>query len=235
LWPPNSQAAEPADLTMPLIRLENVTKIYRTKGHSKVVLDHATVNIDATYAYGIFGPNGAGKSTTLRLIAGTELPNSGKIRKDLRVSWPLGFAGGFHPQMTGRENITFVARIYGADVRGVIEFVEYFSDLGHYLDLPVKTYSSGMQARLGFGLSMAIEFDCYLVDEITAVGDSRFQLRCAEAIADRKARSSLIMVSHDVGTIKKYCERGLVLHRGQFLHFSNVDDAVNFYRKMVGV
>jgi capsular polysaccharide transport system ATP-binding protein len=199
------------------------------------VLDHATVNIDATYAYGIFGPNGAGKSTTLRLIAGTELPNSGKIRKDLRVSWPLGFAGGFHPLMTGRENITFVARIYGADVRGVIEFVEYFSDLGHYLDLPVKTYSSGMQARLGFGLSMAIEFDCYLVDEIIAVGDSRFQLRCAEAIADRKARSSLIMVSHDVGIIKKYCERGLVLHRGQFLHFSNVDDAVNFYRKMVGV
>jgi capsular polysaccharide transport system ATP-binding protein len=220
---------------MPLIRLENVTKIYRTQGHSKVVLDHATVNIDATYAYGIFGPNGAGKSTTLRLIAGTELPNTGKIRKDLRVSWPLGFAGGFHPQMTGRENITFVARIYGADVRGVIEFVEYFSDLGQYLDLPVKTYSSGMQARLGFGLSMAIEFDCYLVDEITAVGDSRFQLRCAEAIADRKARSSLIMVSHDVGTIKKYCERGLVLHRGQFLHFSNVDDAVNFYRKMIGV
>jgi capsular polysaccharide transport system ATP-binding protein len=220
---------------MPLISLENVTKIYRTEGHSKVVLDHATVNIDAAYAYGIFGPNGAGKSTTLRLIAGTELPNSGKIRKDLRVSWPLGFAGGFHPQMTGRENITFVARIYGTDVRGVIEFVEYFSDLGRYLDLPVKTYSSGMQARLGFGLSMAIEFDCYLVDEITAVGDSRFQLRCAEAIADRKARSSLIMVSHDVGTIKKYCERGLVLHRGQFLHFSNVDDAVNFYRKMVGV
>jgi capsular polysaccharide transport system ATP-binding protein len=101
--------------------------------------------------------------------------------------------------------------------------------------LPVQTYSSGMQARLGFGLSMAIEFDCYLVDEIIAVGDSRFQLRCAEAIADRKARSSLIMVSHDVGVIKKYCERGLVLHRGQFLHFSNVDDAVNFYRKMVGV
>jgi capsular polysaccharide transport system ATP-binding protein len=220
---------------MPLIRLENVTKVYRTEGHRKVVLDRATVNIDATYAYGIFGPNGAGKSTTLRLIAGTELPNSGKIRKDLRVSWPLGFAGGFHPLMTGRENITFVARIYGADVRGVIEFVEYFSELCHYLDLPVKTYSSGMQARLGFGLSMAIEFDCYLVDEIIAVGDSRFQLRCAEAIADRKARSSLIMVSHDVGTIKKYCERGLVLHRGQFLHFSNVDDAVNFYRKMIGV
>ncbi len=218
-----------------MIQLQDVTKIYVSDGHKKVVLDHATVQIDTNWAYGIFGPNGAGKSTTLRLIAGTELPNSGKIRKDIRTSWPLGFAGGFHPLMTGRENISFVARVYGADVPGVIDFVEYFADLGHHLDLPVKTYSSGMQARLGFGLSMAIEFDCYLVDEITAVGDSRFQLRCAAALAERRSRSTLIMVSHDVGTIKKYCERGLVLHRGQFLHFSNVDDAVTFYRKMIGV
>src|ERR1700722_20531764 len=153
-----------------MIRLENVTKAYVTDGHRKVVLDNASVQIDTSLAYGIFGPNGAGKSTTLRLIAGTELPNSGRIRKDVRTSWPLGFAGGFHPQMTGRENITFVARIYGADVRHVIEFVEYFADLGHHLDLPVRTYSPGMQARLSFGLSMAIEFDCYLVDEIIAVG-----------------------------------------------------------------
>jgi capsular polysaccharide transport system ATP-binding protein len=218
-----------------MIRLENVCKVYVTDRHRKVVLDHATANIDSAFAYGIFGPNGAGKSTTLRLIAGTELPNSGRIHKDIRTSWPLGFAGGFHPLMTGRENVTFVARIYGANVHRVIEFVEYFTDLSHYLDLPVRTYSSGMQARLGFGLSMAIEFDCYLVDEITAVGDSRFQLRCTEALAERKTRSTLIMVSHDVGTIKRYCERGLVLHRGQFLHFSNVDDAVTFYRKMIGV
>jgi capsular polysaccharide transport system ATP-binding protein len=218
-----------------MIRLEDVTKIYVTEGHRKVVLDHATVNLDTAHSYGIFGPNGAGKSTTLRLIAGTDLPNSGRIRKDVRTSWPLGFSGGFHPQMSGRENITFASRIYGANVRAVIDFVEYFADLGRYLDLPVRTYSSGMQARLGFGLSMAIEFDCYLVDEITAVGDARFQLRCTEALAERKARSSLVMVSHSVGTIKKYCERGLVLHRGQFLHFSNVDDAVTFYRKMVGV
>jgi capsular polysaccharide transport system ATP-binding protein len=218
-----------------MIHLHDVTKIYVTDGHKKVVLDHASVTIDTSWAYGIFGPNGAGKSTTLRLIAGTELPNSGKIRKDIRTSWPLGFAGGFHPLMTGRENISFVARVYGADVRSVIEFVEHFADLGHHLDLPVRTYSSGMQARLGFGLSMAIEFDCYLVDEITAVGDTRFQLRCAAALAERRSRSTLIMVSHDVGTIKKYCERGLVLQRGQFLHFSNVDDAVTFYRKMIGV
>jgi capsular polysaccharide transport system ATP-binding protein len=218
-----------------MIQLEDVTKIYVTEGHKKVVLDHASTTIDTAWSYGILGPNGAGKSTTLRLIAGTELPNSGKIRKRIRTSWPLGFAGGFHPMMTGRENICFTARVYGAKVRAVIEFVEYFADLGHNLDLPVMTYSSGMQSRLSFGLSMAIEFDCYLVDEIIAVGDSRFQLRCAAALADRRSRSTIIMVSHDVGTIKKYCERGLVLHRGQFLHFSDVDDAVTFYRKMIGV
>src|SRR5262249_41359746 len=153
-------------------------------------------------------------------IAGIELPNSGKIKKSIRTSWPLGFAGGFHPMMTGRENVCFAARIYGAHVRTVIDFVEHFADRGHHRGLPVKPYSSGMQARLGLGLPMAIEFDCYLVDEVTAVGDSRFQLRCAAALADRRSRSTIIMVSHDVGTIKKYCERGLVLHRGQFLHFS---------------
>ena len=119
-----------------MIQLQDVTKIYVTDGHKKVVLDHASMHIDTNWSYGIFGPNGAGKSTTLRLIAGTELPNSGKIRKDIRTSWPLGFAGGFHPLMTGRENVLFVARIYGADVRGVIDFVEYFADLGHHLDLP---------------------------------------------------------------------------------------------------
>jgi capsular polysaccharide transport system ATP-binding protein len=218
-----------------MIEIRDVTKIYVTDGHKKIVLDHASTTIDTAWSYGIFGPNGAGKSTTLRLIAGTELPNSGEIKKKVRTSWPLGFSGGFHPMMTGRENICFVARVYGANVRAVIDFVEYFADLGHHLDLPVKTYSSGMQARLGFGMSMAIEFDCYLVDEVTAVGDSRFQLRCAAALADRRSRSTIIMVSHDVGTIKRYCERGLVLHRGQFLHFSDVDDAVTFYRKMTGI
>src|SRR5271168_1369072 len=134
-----------------MIQFHDVTKVYVTHGHKKVVLDHASLNIDTAFAYGIFGPNGAGKSTTLRLIAGTELPNSGKIRKTIRVSWPLGFGGGFHPLMTGRENVSFVARVYGANVHAVIEFVEYFAELGHHIDLPVKTYSSGMGARLAFG------------------------------------------------------------------------------------
>lgn len=214
-----------------MIRLERVTKIYKTDGHRKVVLDDASVTLDTRYTYGIFGPNGAGKSTTLRLIAGTELPNRGKILRDVRVSWPMGFAGGFHPAMTGRENVVFVARIYGANIRRVIDFVEWFADIGHYLDLPVKTYSSGMQSRLAFGLSMAIEFDCYLVDEITAVGDARFQMRARKAFQERRSRSSMIMVSHSIGTMKEYCDRGIVLSHGKLIVFNQIDDAIEFYRK----
>jgi capsular polysaccharide transport system ATP-binding protein len=214
-----------------MIRLSRVSKSYRTENHRKVVLDDVTYSFDTRYTYGIFGSNGAGKSTLLRLIGGTELPNSGQIFRDLRISWPLGFGGGFHPLMTGRENIKFVSRIYGANLWRVIDFVEYFSELGSYLDMPVSTYSSGMAARLAFGLSMAIDFDCYLVDEITAVGDARFGLRCRQAFEEKRGRSSMIMVSHDIGTIKAYCDRGLVLYRGKLVAFGHIDDAIEFYRK----
>ena len=214
-----------------MIRLSRVSKSYRTEKHRKVVLDDVTYSFDTRYTYGIFGSNGAGKSTLLRLIGGTELPNSGQIFRDLRISWPLGFGGGFHPLMTGRENLKFVSRVYGANLWRVIDFVEYFSELGNYLDMPVSTYSSGMQARLAFGLSMAIDFDCYLVDEITAVGDARFGLRCRQAFEEKRGRSSMIMVSHDIGTIKVYCDRGLVLYRGKLVAFGHIDDAIEFYRK----
>lgn len=214
-----------------MIRLSRVSKFYRTENDRKVVLDDVTYSFDTRYTYGIFGSNGAGKSTLLRLIAGTELPNSGQIFRDLRISWPLGFGGGFHPLMTGRENTKFVSRIYGADLWRVIDFVDYFSELGNYLDMPVSTYSSGMAARLAFGLSMAIDFDCYLVDEITAVGDARFGLRCRQAFEEKRGRSSMIMVSHDIGTIKAYCDRGLVLYRGKLVAFGHIDDAIEFYRK----
>ena len=214
-----------------MIRLSRVSKSYRNENHRKVVLDDVTYSFDTRYTYGIFGGNGAGKSTLLRLIGGTELPNSGQIFRDLRISWPLGFGGGLHPFMTGRENLKFVGRLYGANLRRVIDFVEYFSELGNYLDLPVSTYSSGMAARLAFGLSMAIDFDCYLVDELTAVGDARFGLRCKQAFDEKRSRSSMIMVSHDIGTIKAYCERGLVLYRGKLVAFGHIDDAIEFYRK----
>jgi capsular polysaccharide transport system ATP-binding protein len=215
-----------------MIQLDRVFKFYRTDRHTKIVLDHVSTVFQSGRSYGLLGVNGAGKSTTLRLIAGVELPNGGKIRRSVRVSWPLGFASGFHPLMSGRENVKFVARAYGEDVRRVLTFVEDFAEVGDYIDAPVRTYSSGMMARLAFGLSMAIEFECYLIDEITAVGDARFQSRCAAVFNRRRANADLIVVSHSMQTVKEYCEHGAVLVDGQMIMFESVDKAIEMYNRL---
>lgn len=215
-----------------MIQLSDVFKFYRTEGITKVVLDHVSVVFDTNKSYGLLGVNGAGKSTTLRIIAGTELPNSGLVRRSVRVSWPLGFGGGFHPALTGKENVIFVARVYGADPRRVINFVEDFAEIGDYIDLPIRTYSSGMMARVAFALSMAIEFDVYLIDEITAVGDAQFQKRCEEAFSARRKTSSVIVVSHSMGTVKQYCDHGGVLVDGQIIFYENVDKAIEMYNRL---
>ncbi len=215
-----------------MIKFKNVSKYFRTDRHKKIILDRANIEFLSGYSYGLLGVNGAGKSTTMKMIAGSALPNSGKIIKDLRVSWPLGFAGGFHPQMTGKDNLVFVARAYGEDVRRVANFVEDFAELGDYINAPVRTYSSGMMARLAFGLSMAIEFDCYLVDEITAVGDARFQARCRAAFDTRRKNSDVIMISHSMSTISTYCDKGIVLVDGQMLLFDKVVDAIETYYRL---
>ena len=215
-----------------MIQLDRVFKFYKTEGHLKIVLDHVSAVFQSGRSYGLLGVNGAGKSTTMRLMAGTELQNSGKIRRSVRVSWPLGFAGGFHSLMSGRENVKFVARAYGADVRKVLAFVEDFAEIGDYIDVPVKTYSSGMMARLAFGLSMAIEFDCYLIDEITAVGDARFAARCKDVFEARRQNTDLIVVSHSMPTIKEYCNHGAVLVDGQMMMFDSVDKAIEIYNRL---
>ena len=216
----------------PTFEFNNVYKYYSASGHRKVVLDHVTTRFERGYSYGILGVNGAGKSTTIRLLAGTELPNSGQIKRTGRISWPIGLSGAFNPLMTGRHNVTFAARAYGQDVRRTLDFVEDFSELGDYLDAPTKTYSSGMGGRLAFALSMAIEFDCYLIDEVTAVGDARFQARCQQAFADRRSRADVIMVSHSHATIKDYCNRGAVLVDGRLMMFSDVDEAIDVYSRL---
>jgi capsular polysaccharide transport system ATP-binding protein len=215
-----------------MIQLDRVFKFYRTGGQVKIVLDHVSAVFQRGRSYGLLGVNGAGKSTTIRLIAGTSLPNAGRIRRSVRVSWPLGFAGGFHPLMTGRENVKFVARAYGEDVRRVINFVEDFAELGDYMDAPVKTYSSGMGARLAYGLSMAIEFECYLIDETLAVGDARFQARCSRVFERRRANADLIVVSHSMETIKQYCDHAGVLVDGQLVMFDSVEKAIEMYNRL---
>jgi capsular polysaccharide transport system ATP-binding protein len=215
-----------------MIQFSDVFKFYKTDHHAKIILDHVSAVFETGWSYGLLGVNGAGKSTSLRLIAGIELPNEGRIRRTTRISWPLGFATALHPLMTGRENVKFVARAYGEDVRKALRFVEEFAEIGHYIDAPVRTYSSGMMARLAFGLSMAIEFETYLIDEITAVGDARFQARCQEAFNQRRKSADLIMVSHSMSTIKDYCERGAVLVDGQMLMFNDVDKAIEVYNRL---
>jgi capsular polysaccharide transport system ATP-binding protein len=215
-----------------MIQLENAYKYYKVEGHTKVVLNRISARFERGHSYGLLGVNGAGKSTTLRLIAGTELPNSGKVRRNVRVSWPMGFGGGFHPLMSGRENVKLVARIYDQDPRQVLDFVEDFAEIGDYRDAPIRSYSSGMMARLAFGMSMAVEFDCYLIDEILAVGDTRFQAKCKQAFDKRRQNADLIVVSHSMATIMEYCDRGAVLVDGQLNMYDSVNDACEVYNRL---
>jgi capsular polysaccharide transport system ATP-binding protein len=212
-----------------VIELKNVSKIYRTIGGENVVLDSLSFSFPARTNIGILGKNGAGKSTLMRIVAGTEQPDTGEVTRQGSVSWPIGFGGGFNGSLSGEENCRFVARIYDADVDEVVGFTMHFAELGDYFHMPVKTYSSGMRARLAFGLSMAIEFDVYLVDEVTAVGDSRFQQKCREAFRERSGRSSVIIVSHQLNTIKDYCQRCAVLSDGRLLSFDSIDEARQVY------
>ena len=214
-----------------MIRLQRVDKFYKINGFRKTILDDASIIFEPGHSYAILGVNGAGKSTTIRLLSGAELPNRGRIMRTVRVSWPLGFTGGLHPNMTGRENISFIARIHGEDDRHALEFVADFAEIGPYLDAPVRTYSTGMLARLAFGLSMAIDFECYLIDEVLGAGDARFRARCATEFANRRRFADVIMASHDIPTVKAYCDRGVVLSDGRFQYFESIDEAIEVYKK----
>lgn len=212
-----------------MIELIKVSKGYKTANGTKQVLKPCTISFPEDRNIGLLGVNGAGKSTLLRMIAGSEAPTTGVIKRKVKMSWPLGFSGGFNNSLTGAENLRFVTRIYGADINKVTEFVREFSELGDYLDMPLRSYSSGMRARLAFGLSMAIDFECYLVDEITGAGDLRFQEKCRKAFKERSNKSNLIMVSHSMSTLKEHCDMGLVLSGGLLTFFDDINKAITHY------
>ena len=215
-----------------MLVFDRVSKFYRTKGVKKTILSDFSFEFPTDRNVGIMGKNGAGKSTMMRLMAGIEPPDLGHVYRTTRVSWPLGFAGGFNGSMTGIENIRFVSRIYGQDTENVIAYVTEFAELGPSLRLPIKTYSSGMKARLAFGLSMAIDFDVYLIDEITAVGDEDFKKKSKAVFQDKLAKSQIIMISHSAGTIKQYCDCGLLLEGNQIRYFDDVDDLLTAYKEI---
>ena len=212
-----------------MIELNRVCKQYRTTKGVKMVLDDINFIFPPKRNIGILGRNGAGKSTLLRMISGAELPTSGQVVRKSSVSWLIGFSGGFHGSLTGRENLRFICRIYNADIEQVTEFVEDFSELGEYMDMPVNTYSSGMKAKLAFGLSMAIDFDYYLIDELTAVGDSKFQKKSKEEFDRRKERSSLLVVSHNSNTIRSHCDTAAILDKGKLTYFEDIEQAIDYY------
>lgn len=217
-----------------MIRFENVSKFYSVYGKRRIILDRVNFTLRPDISYGILGINGAGKSTALRLLAGVEEPSRGRITRKLRVSWPIGFTGGFNPKMTGRDNVIFVSRIYGQDPRQVLDFVEDFAELGNYIDMPVHTYSSGMGQRLAFGVSMAIPFDTYLIDETLSVGDARMQKRCREIFAMRRETANIILISHSMELVRQYCSQAIILVNGQAVVYDNLDEAVLAYRRLNG-
>ncbi|MGU7771044.1 ABC transporter ATP-binding protein [Burkholderia sp. MR1-5-21] len=213
-----------------MIALENITKVYQTRQGSRAVLDRISLKVERGEKIGILGRNGAGKSTMIRLVSGAELPTSGIVRRGMSVSWPLAFSGAFQGSLTGLDNLRFICRVYGADSKAAEPFVQEFSELGYYLREPVKTYSAGMRARLAFALSMAIEFDCFLIDEIIAVGDSRFHAKCHNELFEKRRDRALIIVSHDAGYIREHCDHAAVLVQGKLHQFDHVDEAYEFYQ-----
>jgi capsular polysaccharide transport system ATP-binding protein len=213
-----------------MIRLEQVCKDYPTRSGRRTVLKNINLTIRPGEKIGILGHNGSGKSTLIRLISGAELPSDGRVVREMSVSWPLAFGGAFQGSLTGIDNLKFICRIYDVKFEDRISFVEEFSELGKYLREPVKTYSSGMRARLAFAISMGVEFDCYLIDEIIAVGDSRFHEKCKRELFEKRKNRSMVIVSHQHEHILSHCEKAAVLSNGQLHCFNDVHQAYDFYQ-----
>ncbi len=215
-----------------MIVLDNVSKVYHGHNVDNEVLRNVNLIVQRGESIGICGANGAGKSTLMKLIAGVERPTTGKVTRTMSVSWPIGYASAFYPSLTGADNAKFIARIYGVDERELLAFVEDFAQLGSYMHEPIRSYSAGMAARLAFGVSLAIKFDCYLVDEVTGAGDERFKVRSEEALQDRSDRGTLIMVSHDTATLFRYCTRGAVVYGGTLTLYDTIAEAADVHHRL---
>lgn len=212
-----------------MIHFVNVEKGYQSAHGWRHVLRPVSLSLPVHRRIGVLGYNGSGKSTFLRLVSGVEEPDRGHVVRDCKVSWPLGFSGGLHQEMTGIDNAAFIAGIYDHDRDEVIRFVVEFTELGDYLDMPVRTYSSGMKARINFAISMALDFDVYLVDEITGVGDATFQHKAREMFRERAKNAGLLFVSHSEKSVRDYCDVALVIHDGYIFAFNSLKPALKFY------
>ena len=215
-----------------MITLTNVVKRYKTRRGAHTVLDGVSLTVNPGDKLGILGRNGAGKSTLIRLISGAELPTRGTVARRMSVSWPLAFGGAFQGSLTGVDNVRFICRVYGANFRSVLPFVEEFAELGKFLREPLKTYSSGMRARLAFAISMAIEFECFLIDEVISVGDARFHEKCRHELFEKRRDRAMIIVSHEAHNIREHCSRACVLNNGRLQEFLDVEAAYANYNSL---
>jgi capsular polysaccharide transport system ATP-binding protein len=206
-----------------------VSKDFHTEQGTHRVLDRVSFRVEMGHRMGILGPNGSGKSTLIRLLSGILTPTAGTIRSTLRLSWPLALGGGFEGQLTGYDNVRFLTRVYGLPFKATYDYVDDFSELGKNMHLPLRFYSDGMRMRLAFALSLAMEFDAYLIDEVLVVGDRRFQLKCHDELFGRRGHCAMIMAIHDAGAIKEYCQSVLILKKGRGRLLTDVDSASRIY------
>lgn len=214
-----------------MIRLEHLTKVFVLNGQRKVVMQDVSLEFRSGISVALLGRNGAGKSTLLQLIAGTLAPTSGRIISTGAISWPVGFAGSFHPELTGVQNIRFLARIYGVDSDELVDFVDNFAGLGMHYRLPFRTYSSGMRSRLAFGASMGIPFDTYLVDEVTSVGDAAFKAKSSQLFQARMQTAGAFVVSHSMPMVREMCTVGVVLEDGHLNYYEDVEEAIAHHNR----
>jgi capsular polysaccharide transport system ATP-binding protein len=215
-----------------VFELRNITKSYLTPKGRRHVFRDLSLKIPAGKNIGLIGRNGAGKSTLMRLLGGADVPDSGSVATDKSISWPVGLTGGFQGSMTGRENIKFVSRVHGAvgdAMRAKVDYVQDFAEIGDWIDEPVKTYSSGMRSRLAFGLSMAFEFDYYLIDEVMSVGDAHFKRKCTDVFEQKLQKSKVVLVSHNMGEIQKLCDVVLLVRDGGVQIYDDVAEGIKAY------
>ena len=222
----------PASTAGRRIRVTDLVKEFHTQFGVKRVIDGISFDIEYGEKIAVLGRNGAGKSTLVKLIGGVEPPTSGSIDIGLEMSWPVALGGGFDVSMSGFDNIRFIARLYGKPITDMIDFVDDFAELGKNLRLPVRTYSSGMRARLMFALTLAIDFECILIDELIAVGDQRFHRRCHDELFVKRKDCAMILISHDIHTIREYCHKALVLKAGRGRVFDDLDFAISIYSSL---
>lgn len=216
-----------------MIKLQNLTKYYPSELGNQYVFQNISFTFPERRNIALLGSNGAGKSTLFRILAGSEYPNKGRVITDKALSWPVALATGIHPQMTGRENTRFIGRVNGvADLDEYEEKVKLFAELGLKYDLPVRNYSSGMRSRLAFGCCITIDFDVYLIDEATSVGDQKFRRKAKQALLDKSKVASIIMVSHEIEEIKEFCDSAVVLHQGELKYYEDLNEALKVYENL---